>query len=52
MRPHAIVRLIVSRSLLVAALLACAALALADEQQHDDEHPATHRARQPGERIA
>lgn len=51
MRPHAIVRLIVRRSLLVAALLACAALALADEQ-HEDAKPATHRARQPGERIA
>lgn len=52
MRPHALTRYLLRRSVLLAALLACAALALADEQQHDDEHPATHRDRRPGDRIA
>lgn len=51
MRPHALTRLIARRSLLVAVLFACAALALADEQ-YEDTQPATHRSRQPGERIA
>ena len=50
MRPHALTRLLIRRSLLLAALLACAAIVLADD--HTDNPPATHRDRRPGDRIA
>lgn len=50
MRPHALTRHLLRRSVLLAALIACAAIVLADE--HTDNPPATHRARQPGDRIA
>lgn len=43
-------RYLLRRSVLLAALIACAAIVLADE--HTDNPPATHRDRRPGDRIA
>lgn len=50
MRPHALTRYLLRRSALIAALIACAAIVLADERT--DNPPATYLDRRPGDRIA